>query len=217
MNNSFNNKKTTTLLVITIIFLLVLVVGATYAYFVVGGNTGINADVSVTTYTLDTLSFEVGSQVSFNLDQESFASGTGNKTGSTYAKVLLTANNKTNTATMNYYLYLNISNNTFTYTQNTSTPEILMTITNGSGTAVTSIEGLTHKTVTDGKGVEVSGFDITNKTGLIPLFANRSITASPNAEEKWNVTITYINYNADQSANAGKSISANLLIRKDSM
>ena len=209
-----NKKQTIILSVIASIALLVLIVGATYAYFQASGGTGISTDVRVTTYTTDVFNFEVGSDISIYADATSFASGKGNASGSTFAKAILTANNKTNTATEHYYLYLNISNNTFTYTQNENTPEILLTITDGTN-PVTNITNLTYKTVTDGKGNTISGYDITNKKGLITLFSNREITASPTKTDEWNITVTLVNYDKDQSKNAGKNFSAKLMIQKE--
>ena len=208
-------KQAIILSVIASIALLVLIVGATYAYFQVSGGTGTNTDVKVTTYTTDVFNFEVGSDISIYADATSFASGKGNASGSTFAKAILTANNKTNTATEHYYLYLNISNNTFLYTQNESTPELLLTITDASGNAVTDITSLAYKTVTDGKGTSISGYDITNKSGLITLFNNKEITASPTKTDEWNITVTLVNYDKDQSKNAGKSFSAKLMIQKE--
>ena len=210
-----NKKQAIVLSGVGIVALLALIIGATYAYFRASGNSGSNTDINVTTYTLDLLSFEMGSDIKINADQTSFASGKGNATGSTFAKAILTANNKTNTATKNYYMYLNISNNTFTYTQNENTPELLLTITDVSGNAITSITGLTYKTVIDGKGTSVSGFDITTKSGLLTLFDNREITASPTKTEEWNVTVTFVNYNVNQTGNAGKSFNAKLMIQQE--
>ena len=210
-----NKKQAIILSVIASIALLVLIVGATYAYFQASGGTGTNTDVKVTTYTTDVFNFEVGSDISIYADATSFASGKGNASGSTFAKAILTANNKTNTATEHYYLYLNISNNTFLYTQNESTPELLLTITDASGNAVTDITSLAYKTVTDGKGTSISGYDITNKSGLITLFNNKEITASPTKTDEWNITVTLVNYDKDQSKNAGKSFSAKLMIQKE--
>ena len=211
-----NKKQTIILSVVAIVALLSLILGATFAYFRASGNSGSNTDINVTTYTLDLLSFEMGSDIKINADQTSFASGKGNATGSTFAKAILTANNKTNTATKNYYMYLNISNNTFTYTQNENTPELLLTITDVSGNEITSITSLTHKTVTDGKGASISGFDITTKSGVITLFDNREITANPTKTEEWNITVTFVNYNANQTGNAGKSFNAKLIIQQES-
>ena len=207
-------KKQIILSILTIFVLSALIIGATFSYFQAQGDTSSQTSATVKTYTTDVFSFETGDAISFSLNQENFTSGKGNQTGSTFAKTILTANNKTNTATEHYYLYLNISNNTFTYTQNENTPEILLTITDGTN-PVTNITSLTYKTVTDGKGNTISGYDITNKKGLITLFSNREITTTSTKTENWNITITFINYNLDQSANAGKTFSGKVLIQKE--
>ena len=207
-------KKQIILSIITIFVLSALIIGATFAYFQAQGDTSSQTSATVKTYTTDVFSFETGNAISFSLNQENFTSGKGNQTGSTFAKTILTANNKTNTATEHYYLYLNISNNTFTYTQNENTPEILLTITDGTN-PITNITSLTYKTVTDGKGNRISGYDITNKKGLITLFSNREITTTSTKTENWNITVSFINYNLDQSANAGKTFSGKVLIQKE--
>ena len=209
-----NKKQAIILSVIASIVLLVLIVGATYAYFQASGGTGTSANLRVTTYTTDVFNFEVGNDISIYADATSFASGKGNASGSTFAKAILSANNKTNSATKYYYLYLNISKNTFTYTQNEDTPEILLTIKDDSGNEITSINDLTYKTVTDGKGTSISGFDITTGIGLITLLNNKEITASPQKTDTWNVTVTFINYDKDQSKNAGKSFNAKLIAQQ---
>ena len=211
-----NKKQAIILSVVAIVTLLSLILGATYAYFQASGNSGSSTNVNVTTYTSDLLTFEIGDDIAVYADQTSFASGKGNATGSTFAKAILTANNKTNTATKNYYVYLNISENTFTYTQNESTPELLLTIKDTSGNEITSITSLTYKTVTDGKGASISGFDITTKSGVITLFDNREITANPTKTEEWNITVTFVNYNLNQTGNAGKSFNAKLMIQQES-
>ena len=209
-----NKKQAIILSVIASIVLLVLIVGATYAYFQASGGTGTSANLKVTTYTTDVFNFEVGNDISIYADATSFASGKGNAVGSTFAKAILSANNKTNTATKYYYLYLNISKNTFTYTQNEDTPEILLTIKDDAGNEITSINDLTYKTVTDGKGATIKGFDITTGIGLITLLNNKEITASPQKTDTWNVTVTFINYDKDQSKNAGKSFNAKLIAQQ---
>ena len=210
-----NKKQAIILSIVASLALLLLIVGATYAYFQASGGTGTNADVKVTTYTTDVFNFEVGNDISIYADATSFASGKGNAVGSTFAKAILTANNKTNTATEHYYLYLNISNNTFLYTQNENIPELLLTITDAGGNAVTDITSLAYKTVTDGKGASISGYDITNKSGVITLFNNKEITASPTKTDEWNITVTLVNYDKDQSNNMGKKFNAKLMIQKE--
>ena len=211
------NKKTKIISIASLIALALTLVTATFAYFAAQTGEGASTDIKINANTTDVFTFETGSALSLNINQQNFASGAGNQTGTTFAKARLTANNKTNTATEHYYMYLNISENTFTYTQDANTPEILLSIKDEAGEVVSSIPGFTYKTVTDGKGVSLSGFDITNEIGLITLFDNREITTTSTLEEQWNVTITFVNYNADQTGNAGKSFSAKLMIQKADM
>ena len=208
-------KKVKLFSAIALVALALLVVGATYAYFQNQYGAASNADVKVTTYTTDVLTFETGSNISITAGQDDFASGKGNKTGSTFARATLQANNKTNTTTANYYMYLNIENNTFTYT-NTGTPElILQVVDKTSGNPVTSITGLDYVTVTDGKNTSISGFDITTKKGLIALFLNKEISASPKTIEEYTITITLVNHNFDQNVNTGKNLNGKLIIQKE--
>ena len=210
------NQKTKIISIVALVALALTVITATYAYFQAQTGEGSQTDIKINANTVDTFTFETGSAINLSLDQTSFASGAGNQTGSTYASAKLTANNKTNSATNNYNLYLNISDNNFSYTQSTSYPEILLTIKDASNNEITSISGLEYKTVTDGKGASISGFDITTKTGLITLLSNRKITTTSTKTDTWNITATFVNYNADQSKNAGKSFSGQVLISKDS-
>ena len=209
------NKKTKIISMISIIALVLTVVTATYAYFQAQTGEGSQTDVKINANTVDTLSFETGSSLTFTADQDTFANGKASLSDTTFAKAILTANNKTNSATNNYNLYLNISDNNFTYTQDINTPELLLQITDASNNSITSIDGLEYKTVTDNKNTSISGFDITNKTGLINLFTNRAITTTSTKTEEWTIKITFVNYNKDQSANAGKRFNGQILISKD--
>ena len=210
-------KKVKLFSAIALVALALLVVGATYAYFQNQYGSASNADVNVTTSTTDVLTFETGSNISIIAGQDDFASGKGNKTGQTFTRATLQANNKTNTATANYYMYLNIETNTFTYT-NTDKPELLLQVVDKtSGNPVTSITGLDYVTVTDGKNTSISGFDITTKKGLIALFSNKEISASPKTVEEYTVTITLVNHNFDQNINTGKNLNGKLIIQKEKM
>ena len=210
-----NDKKRNTFLIILIVFLVVLVTGATFAYFQAISGTGASTDIKVNANTVDTFSFEVGDPLKFTVDQFSFTEGGKNASASTFAKAILTANNKTNTATQNYYLYLNISQNNFVYTQDSSKPELLLTVKDPSGNNVTSITGLIYKTVTNGAGASISGFDVTTKRGIIPLVNNRSITTTSSITENWTVTLTFVNYSFNQADNGGKKFNAKLMIQKE--
>ena len=104
MEKKPNEKKVLALSFLGVLTFIAVVVGATYAYFTAqGGGTG-NINVNATTNTTDNLSFQVGNAISLTANQEDFAQGMSNKSGSTTAKAILTANNATNTATRNYYV-----------------------------------------------------------------------------------------------------------------
>ena len=207
-----NEKKVLVLSFIGIITFIAVVVGATYAYFQAQtGGTG-NIDVNANTATTDNLSFQVGSAISLTANQEDFGQGAGNKSGSTFARATLTANNATNNATRNYYVYLNIESNDFEYTTEDNQAEILLKVTDPDGTEVTTLGSLERKT-----SGEVTGFDITTSTGLITIADNYEIVSTGTVTQEWTVEVIFANLDSDQNANAGKSFSANLIIQEEPM
>ena len=205
-------KKYLALSFLGVITLILVVVGATYAYFTAQGGTSANTNVNVQTATTDNLSFQVGSAISLTANQEDFGQGTGNKSGETFARATLTANNATNNATRNYYVYLDITSNNFEYTTADEQAELLLKIINPDGTEVTSISGLTRKT----SGGE-TGFDITVSTGLITIADNYEIVSTGTVTQDWTVEVIFVNLNSDQNANTGKSFTANLIIQEEAV
>ncbi len=211
-----NNKKTTVITISATLALILLVATATYAYFQADLGNNKEVDVSVSTLTEnDRFSFAVGDPLALQADETSFVKGGDSVSDTTTATALLTANNKTNNATKYYYLYLMISKNNFKYTQDENTPELILTITKPDGTELTTLDGLTHKTVTDGKGTTIKGFDITTKKGLITIADNRKITTTSTIEEQWSITLTLVNYDVNQIDNLGKMFSSRLIIQQD--
>ena len=207
-----DKKNTVLLTVIAIVTLLLCVIGATFAYFQAQGGIGVNANVNVTTNTTDNLSFFVGNPISFSINQENFGPGDGNQSGETYARATLTANNATNNATANYYIYLDIQNNDFVYTTEDNQAEMLLKITNPEGSEVTTLDGYNY--VTSGS---VSGFDITTSTGLITIADNYEIVSTGTVTQEWKIEIIFVNLDSDQNENTGKSFSAELIIQKEPM
>ena len=211
-----NNKKTTVITISATLALILLVATATYAYFQADLGNNKEVDVSVSTLTEnDRFSFAVGDPLALQADETSFVKGGDSVSDTTTATALLTANNKTNNATKYYYLYLLVSQNEFLYSQNENTPELILTITKPDGTELTTLDGLTHKTVTDGKGTTIKGFDITTKKGLITIADNRKITTTSTIEEQWSITLTLVNYDVNQIDNLGKMFSSRLIIQQD--
>ena len=211
------NKKKNVLLVITLFTMIILVSGATYAYFQAQTGLGASANINVTANTTDSLKFEVGKDLSINITQQNFALGVGNVSDVTTAKATLIANNKTNVASYNYYLYLQINKNEFVYTTEEQTPEILLQVTKLDGTVLNSLEGLNYVTVGD-----TSGFDITTKKGLITIVDNKLIevlesNAEHKTEEEWQIGIVFVNLDTNQQENTEKQFSAQLKIQQESL
>ena len=214
MNN--NKKQALILSIIAVATLIALVVGATFAYFKAQGGASSSTEVKVTTYTTDMLTFTTGNAISLYADQSSFGQEKGSLSGETFAKATLVANNKTNEATDNYYVYFNIENNTFKYTLGEDKPELILTVTGPDGNEVTEISGLTHKVVQDRENKSISGFDVTTTNGLITIANKKTITATTDAkEEQYTLKLTFVNYEEDQTANASSGLSAKVMIQKE--
>ena len=209
-----NNKKTTVVTISATLALILLVATATFAYF--QADLGNNKEVDVTVSTVpktDLLSFAVGDPLALQADETSFVKGGDSVSDTTNVKAMLTAGG--GTAIKYYYVYLLISGNDFIYSQNENTPELILTITKPDGTELTTLDGLTYKTVTDGKGTTIKGFDITTKKGLITIANNKKITTTSTIEEQWDVTVTLVNYDVNQIDNLGKMFSSKLIISQD--
>ena len=207
-------KKKTIIAISATLALILLVATATYAYF--QADLGNNKEVDVTVSTVpktDLLSFSVGDPLALQADETSFVKGGDSASATTNVKALLTAGG--GTAIKYYYVYLLISGNDFIYTQDENTPELILTVKKPDGTELTTIDGLTYKTVTDGKGTTIKGFDITTKKGLITIANNRKITTTSTIEEQWDVTVTLVNYDVNQIDNIRKSFTSKLIIQQD--
>ncbi len=142
------------LIVVTILTLIAILIGASYAYFIAQTESGQSANINLTANTTDSLKFETGKNLNLNVTKENFGEGAGNVNDATTAKATLIANNKTNVASYNYYLYLQISKNEFDCTTEERIPEILL--------QVTKPEGLI--TIADNKLIEVIESNAEHKT-----------------------------------------------------
>ena len=214
MKQDLKDKKKV-LFIFGVVVLILVVVGATYAYFTSQSSGTDNIDINANTSTTDNLSFQVGSAINITANESDFGIDMGNKSGSTFVRAILSANNATNTATKHYYVYLDIKENDFVYTTDTEEAELLLKVTSPTG-EVTTISGLDRKTSGIGEN-EVTGFDITTKTGLITIADNYEITASPNKTDEWTVEVVFVNLDSDQVENAGKSFDATLVIQEEAM
>ena len=193
------NQKTKIISIVALVALALTLITATYAYFQAQTGEGSQTDIKINANTVDTLTFASGKPISITLDQDNFASGKGNQTGTTFASAMLTANNKTNTATMYYNLYLSIYQNNFEYTLNEAKPEIILTITDDDGNVIKNIDNLSFKKVIDAQGNSIAGFDVTKLKGIITIFNKKEITASSKKKDKWNFNYFTGGYTHEQS------------------
>jgi len=205
------------LIVVTILTLIAILIGASYAYFIAQTESGQSANINLTANTTDSLKFETGKNLNLNVTKENFGEGAGNVNDATTAKATLIANNKTNVASYNYYLYLQISKNEFDCTTEERTAEVLLQVTKPDGTVLTNIEGLNYVTVGD-----TSGFDITTRKGLITIADNKLIevlesNTEHKTEEEWQVGIVFVNLDINQQENTGKQFSAQLKIQQEEL
>ena len=211
MNRIKNNKLLYFLGVLIVGVFIVLIVRFTYAYLGASindaqGNVTINSDET------DRLDFEIGDPLSVDATPTTLPENGTNLVDTTTAKAILTANTTNNTANYSYWVYFNISNNTFTYSDG-STPEIILTVTGPDGNPVTNVEGLTYGTYNG-----VAGFDITTENGVFTIASDYAIAVNSNTEpteHTWNFTLTYLNLDFDQSGNYGNSMTTEISMTKE--
>jgi hypothetical protein len=210
-----NNKKKTLWLTITGIALaLVVSIGIGYAFYAAQIGSGAKTNVNVTSDTSDRLTFQAGDPLALKITQFNLGTGAGNVTSETTSSATLKANSTNNTANSTYNIYFDIPSNNYVYSSGT-TPEIILTITDPTGAAVTSISGLTY--VTSG---DVSGFDITTKTGTFTIaedYAIATTSSTTGTTQNWKAKVTYINLPVDQSVNEEHGMTANLLVQKNKL
>ena len=206
-----NEKKVLALSFIAVITLILVVIGATYAFFQNQGGGSDNIDVNANTATTDNLSFQVGDAINIYANESNFGSEDGNITDNTTATAILTANNATNTATSNYYVYLDINTNEFVYTTENKEAELLLKVIDPTGVEVTTLGNLERKT-----SGGLTGFDITTYSGLITIADNYEITANTSKTDTWQVEVILVNLDSDQVENTGKIFNASLIIRDTS-
>ena len=233
---TINKKKANTLLVITIITFATIVIGAAYAYFNAMVDSPKSSPAKITAKTIDTLMLYIKDKdndlqgtpefnpLSIELDQDSLSELSGNQTDYVTATAELTPSNKPgHTVKNNYYLHLIIEKNTFIRSTKEGKPEILLKITKPDGGILQNLpDGTEISTVKNRLNEDVTGFDITTKTGVINILNNQEISTSTNGSgvptvktDEWKVELIFVNYNESQNKNAGKEFVSNIVLGTD--
>ena len=206
-----NNQVLYVLSILIIGILLLLIARITYAYLAPRIQSALS-NITTISDTVDDFKLELGQPLSLNATATTLPESGSNLVVTSTEIARLKANSTKKTANYNYYLYLQITNNTFKYSDGT-TPEIILTITDPNGNEITSLDNLTYGTYNG-----VSGFDVTTKTGLFAIANNYEITSNSSTtytEHDWNITLTYLNLNIDQSGNYGNSFETKLYLQKE--
>lgn len=209
-----SKKATNIILIIYVIALTVLVIGATYAHFTYIKVSRVSPKVDVGAATLNYIMFDIGSPIYINPTTENFTEGMDNLTGETYASVFLKRENGTEVSKLKYNLYLEISDNSLTYSTASKTPELLLNVYDPDGNEVKEIEGLKYVAIKDGKNNEISGFDITEGLGRYYITKSREISTTNEITEKWDAKVTYVNLKESQDGNLEKVLNGLIRIEK---
>ena len=120
MDRLKQNKKLLAIGILIIVIFLLLIVRITYAYLAANINEA-TGNISVDSDTTDNLYFAIGDPLSINATPTTLPENGTNLVDTTTASATLIANSTNNTAEETYYVYLNIPNNSFIYSDG-STP-----------------------------------------------------------------------------------------------
>ncbi len=208
------NIKTRKYGLVVVLTLLIVTIGFTVAYFTANITGDGTSNVTLSTENAAILEFindEDG--LSINATMSTFTEENGNNLSDTITtSAKLTAESSYSDT---YYMYFNISENTFMYTQDENTPELILKITDGDGVEITEIEGLNYYSNYEC----VSGFDITTKTGIFEILTEQNISVIGNSSTKqdWNFTLYFINLDANQNDNAGQTFVSEVIMQKEAV
>ena len=201
------------IIIILILLIIALFVGKfTFSYLAPDVDEDVNSKGEVTA-SGDTIMFNSGTALTLSATTDNFKTGGTNLTSTTNPTAKLVASSKTNKADATYYVGVHIKNNTYTYSTTAKTPEIILTIKDEKGSNVTSVDGLTYKT-----SGGVSGFDVTDKTGLFNIKTDYPITTTSSTTgttHTWTFTLTFVNLSTDQSVNENANMNLDVILQQE--
>ena len=239
-----NRKNTVLLTVIAVATLLVAVVGATFAFFAVQGGTTATKTITVQTYTTDSTTFTIDSDLAIEADQDNFGLNAGNQYAHANATVAFAAANQASEG-LCYTFSLNVTSNTFGYaaansaangTCSDTTYTTKSTCEEHSGTwTAAPVPELTLSVV---KGGEFNN-DNTAITGGTAIVDDEDITTlaqgtyyigdtadsglqssevqhvlSASTTENYQILVTFVNLDVDQTSQAGEAFAGALYLTK---
>lgn len=203
-----NEKKINLLITITIIVVLVVAVASvTYSYFQFKYVYNASASASLGIDGDESFFFTSGDDLYLSPSEDNMMEGGSHYYSTTTSSVTITSGDG-NLRTNSYYVALDINVNDYIYTTGDNTPELILTVFDGTGNEVTNIDGLTYYSNTN----SLSGFDITGYTGIINVGGVYTISTDTYKKEDWVFTITVANLDSNQLLNASASIEGNVIL-----
>ena len=201
------------IIIILILIVIALFIGKfTFSYLAPDISEDINSKGEVTA-SGDTIIFNNGKALTLSATTDNFTTGGTNLTSTTNPTAKLVASSKTNKADATYYVGVYIKNNTYTYSTTAKTPEVILTIKDEKGSNVTSVDGLTYTT-----SGGVSGFDVTDKTGLFNIKTDYPIattSSTTGTTHTWTFTLTFVNLSTDQSVNENANMNLDVILQQE--
>ena len=207
-----NTRKVFLVIIIILILLVIALFIGKFTFSYLAPDVGEDAsNKGEITASGDTIIFNTGKALSLSATADNFTTGGTNLTDTSNPTAKLVASSKTNKADATYYVGVYIKNNTYTYSTTDKTPEVLLTIKDEKGSNVTSVDGLTYAT-----SGGVSGFDITDKSGLFNVKTDYPISttsSSTGTTHTWTFTLTFVNLSTDQSVNENANMNIDVYLQ----
>ncbi len=207
-------KKNIILLIILIISIIVLTVS--FAYLAIEFDSSVENVIDSDVENIERIDFvsekDSSLYINTNFDQDA-----NSEMAETISSAILYAGANSGEATTTYNVYYEVSQNDFIYSYNKNTPEIILTVFDPNGTEITTLSSLEYVDITDAKGVEYSGFDITSFEGFITIAENYAIASNDvnGVKQEWTLVAHFINLESDQYLNNGKVLESKLLLQTE--
>ena len=214
-------KENVRKVILAILFVLILVVIAlfigrfTYSYLGPAPTDELTGNGEVTP-SGDTIIFSKGNDLSLSASTDNFHTGSGNLTDTTNPQVRLIASSDTNNASTTYFAGIRIYENTYSYSTDNNTAELILSVYDENGTLLEASSDELSFVEVGG----VKGFDITGLTGAYNIAIDHPIstTSSTNGTtHTWTFTLTFVNLDTDQSINETANLEMEVVLQKDAI
>ena len=212
-------KENVRKVILAILFVLILVVIAlfigrfTYSYLGPAPTDELTGTGEVTP-SGDTIIFSKDNDISLSASTDNFHTGSGNLTDTTNPQVRLIASSDTGTANTTYFAGIRIYENTYSYSTDNNTAELILSVYDENGNLLEASSDTLSFVEVGG----VKGFDITGLTGAYNIAIDHPISTTSSTSgttHTWTFTLTFVNLDNDQSINETANLDMEVVLQKD--